>query len=403
MIIQINSTNEYLSYVLNKNPASGLTIKGLRKGFVFGKFVNDTSTYICGFQEGINQDSFEKEGSYLIYKGYCSSESALNVLTSLFDCVTKDNNREYEKEPSLNIITIKCIEANEKNIFAFHNENIKVYGNKVADDCNLIELNISNNGSLIDLIRYTCLFLYMQTINDSVGFLQIDQAKLYANIIKKDDSIPFIIRHRFRGILEQNIAKKIVPMLNNESIKLCNIGRNENQRMAFVSQHIKYKNVLDIGCGPGKFIKTSKATKYIGVDIDEKALERAKVKAGYVNIEASFYTDWQQGIEQLTEPTTVLLIEFIEHVERELANKILIGLIQNRYVNQILISTPNKNFNKYFNILDSNVRFEDHIYELTEKEFKEQIPGDDINWGDSVDNCFMTLYKNIEFGDNLIC
>ena len=402
MIIQINSTNEYLSYVLNKNPASGLTIKGLRKGFVFGKFVNDTSTYICGFQEGINQDSFEKEGSYLIYKGYCSFESALNVLTSLFDCVTKDNNREYEKEPSLNIITIKCIEANEKNIFAFHNENIKVYGNKVADDCNLIELNISNNGSLIDLIRYTCLFLYMQTINDSVGFLQIDQAKLYANIIKKDDSIPFIIRHRFRGILEQNIAKKIVPMLNNESIKLCNIGRNENQRMAFVSQHIKYKNVLDIGCGPGKFIKTSKATKYIGVDIDEKALERAKVKAGYVNIEASFYTDWQQGIEQLTEPTTVLLIEFIEHVERELANKILIGLIQNRYVNQILISTPNKNFNKYFNILDSNVRFEDHIYELTEKEFKEQIPGDDINWGDSVDNCFMTLYKNIEFGDNLI-
>ena len=401
MIIQINSSNKRSSYILNKNPSSGLTIKGLRKGFIFGKFVGALS-YVCGFEEGVNQDSFEKEDNYLIYKGYCSAEAALNVLTNLFDCVTKDNNKQYEDSLSLNTITIKCIEANEKNLFTFNSEAIKLSWANVADDCNLIQLDISNKGSLIDLIRYTCLFLYMQVVNNNTGFLQIDQARLYANIIKKDDSIPFIIRHRFRGILEQNIAKKIVPMLNNESVKLCNIGRNENQRMAFVSQHIKYKNVLDIGCGHGKFIKTSKATKYIGVDIDEKALERAKVKAGYVNIEASFYTDWQEGIEQLTEPTTVLLIEFIEHVERELANKILIGLIQNRYVNQILISTPNKNFNKYFNILDSNVRFEDHIYELTEKEFKEQIPGDDINWGDSVDNCFMTLYKNIEFGDNLI-
>lgn len=398
MIIEINSSNKDLGYILNKNPASGLTVKGLRKGFIFGKFIGPL-TYVCGFEEGVNQDSFEKEGNYLIYKGYCSAEAALAVLTNLFDCLTKEGNRQYEDGSSLNTITIKCIEVNDKNIFTFNNNSIKLASYSVADDCSLVRLDFTNNGSLIDLIRYTCLFLYMQVVNDNVGFLQIDQAKLYANIIKKDDSIPFIIRHRFRGIFEQNMAKNIVPMLCNDSIKLSNIGRNENQRMAFVSQHIKYKSVLDIGCGLGKYIKVSKATKYIGVDIDERVLERAKAKASYTNVEASFYTDWIEGVKQLTEPTTVLLIEFIEHVEKDLAMLILEQLCLNKYVNQILISTPNKDFNKYFYIDDDKLRFDDHIYELTEEEFK-KLPGDDIKWGDSVDNCYMTLYKNIEFANS---
>jgi 2-polyprenyl-3-methyl-5-hydroxy-6-metoxy-1,4-benzoquinol methylase len=351
------------------------------------------------FEEGVGRDSFEKEGNYLVYRGYCSAEAALTVLTTLFDCIKKDNNNKYEGEPSLNTITIKCLDVDVKHLSIFNTENFNITHYLVADNCNLVQLNVTNNGSLIDVLRYTALILFMQLIKDNVSYLTLDQINVYANIIKKNNNIPFVVRHRFRDILEDNMSKKMVPLLNNDSIKLSNIGRNEQQRFAFVSTHIEYKNsVLDIGCGPGKYMKVSKATKYIGVDINDNVLQKAKAKAEHLKVEASFYTDWVIALEQLTEPTTVLLIEFIEHVEKHYAMLILEKLCLNDNVKQILISTPNKDFNKYFNLGPNEVRYEDHIYEMTQQEFT-RLPGKDINWGDSVDNCPMTLYKNIQFKD----
>ena len=399
MLIQINSSNASIGYILNKNPNSGLLIKSLRKGFILGKFVNPL-TYVCAFEEGLNQDSFEKEGNYLVYRGYCSAEAALSILTTLFDCITKDKNKQYEDGPSLNTIYIPCIDIS--NVSIFNTEDYKVTSYAVADNCNLVDLTITNNGSLIDVIRYTALLLFMQVLKDNVTYLQWDRLVVYANIIKKDDKVPFVVRHRLRGILEPSLVKKAIPLLNNDSIKLSNHGRNEQQRMAFVSNYIINRScVLDIGCGPGKYIKVSKATKYIGVDIDENCLEKSKAKASYLNLEASFYTDWQTALEQLTEPTTVLLIEFIEHVEKHIALLILEKLCLCSHVKQILISTPNKDFNKHFNIANDCLRYEDHIYEMTEEEFK-KLPGKNVNWGDSVDGCPMTLYKDLRLEVNIL-
>ena len=399
MIIKVNSSNSNISYILNKNPNSGFLIRDCRKGFIVGKYVNPL-TYVAVFEEGVAQDSFEKEGNYLVYRGYCSAESALTVLTTLFDCIKKDSNNKYEEGPSLNTITIECLDVDVKHLSIFNTENFNITSYLISDNCSLVQLNVTNNGSLIDLLRYTSLILFMQLVKDNVSYLTLDQVNVYANIINKNDNIPFIVRHRFRGILEDNMSKKVVPLLNNNHIKLSNIGRNEQQRFAFVSTHIKYRdNVLDIGCGPGKYIKVTKATKYIGVDIDENVLVKAKSKAEYLAVEGSFYSNWNIALEQLTEPTTVLLIEFIEHIEKDEAMLLLETLMLNKYVKQILISTPNKDFNMYFNLGPNNVRYEDHLYEFTQDEFN-RLPGDSINWGDSVNNRPMTLYKNIELKDS---
>jgi small RNA 2'-O-methyltransferase len=398
MIIKVNSSNSNLSYILNKNPNSGFLIRDCRKGFIIGKYVTPL-TYMAVFEEGVAQDSFEKEGNYLVYRGYCSAESALTVLTTLFDCIKKDSNNKYEEGPSLNTITIECLDVDVKHLSIFNTESFNITYYSIADNCNLVQLNVTNNDSLIDLLRYTSLILFMQVVKDSINYLTLDQVNVYANIIKKNDHIPFLVRHRFRGILEDNMSKKVVPLLNNNNIKLSNIGRNEQQRMAFVSTHIKYRDsVLDIGCGPGKYIKVSKATKYIGVDIDENVLAKAKSKAEYLGVQGSFYSNWSIALKQLTEPTTVLLIEFIEHIEKDVAMLLLERLVLNKYVKQILISTPNKDFNMYFNLGPNDVRYEDHLYEFTQDEFN-RLPGDSINWGDSVNNCPMTLYKNIEYKD----
>lgn len=399
MIIKVNSSNSNLSYILNKNPNSGFLIRDCRKGFIVGKYVTPL-TFAAIFEEGVGQDSFEKEGNYLVYRGYCSAESALTVLTTLFDCIKKDSNNKYEEGPSLNTITIECLDVDVKHLNIFNTENFNITYYSIADNCNLVQLNVTNKGSLIDLLRYTSLILFMQLVKDNVSYLTLDQVNVYANIITKNYSIPFIVRHRFRGILEDNMSKKVVPLLNNDHIKLSNIGRNEQQRFAFVSTHIKYRDsVLDIGCGPGKYIKVSKATKYIGVDIDENVLAKAKSKAEYLGVQGSFYSNWNIALEQLTEPTTVLLIEVLEHVEYDEALNIVLACKKNPYVKQILVSTPNKNFNKYFNLGPNDVRYEDHLYEFTEVDFKFIFSTHVIAWGDSVDNMPMTLYANINLNE----
>lgn len=396
MIIKLTSSNTNFSYVLDKNPESGLFIKGLRQGLCVGKFI-DNNTYLNAFQEGVNENSFDKDDSnQLVYKGYCCPESALSILGTAFDCIKKDKNRELETEAYINTITIYCLEIGNLDVvkhFSTDYINLKV---EVIEGCNLVNLTLFNQGSFIDLIRYTCLLLFMSTLKND-NYFTWDQVNLYATMISKCKFVPFLVRHRLRGMLEPNLSKKAVPLLNTDTIKLSNIGRNENQRFAFVGQHIKYRDsVLDIGCGPGKYIKVSKATKYIGVDVDEKCIDRAKGKAKYLNVEASFYSDWQEALETLTEPTTVLLIEFIEHVEKDEALNILGALIENINVKQILISTPNRDFNKYFNIPEGELRYDDHIYEMNEEEFN-RLPGKNIKWGDSVDECTMTLYKDIDF------
>lgn len=402
MIIEISSSNKNLSYIINKNPSSGLFIKSLRKGFVVGKYVNPL-TYVCAFEEGIGQDSFEKDGNYLVHRGYCCAEAALLILTSLFDCINKDNNKKYEDGPSLNTIYIPCLDINISHLEMFNTSYYIVKAYSIADECNLISLSVTSNGSLIDTIRYLSLILFMQVVKEDVVYLQWDRVSNYANIIAKDDKVPFAVRHRLRGILDANLSKKVVPLLNNNSIKLSNIGRNEQQRMQFVSNHINIKDcVLDIGCGPGKYIKVCKPTKYIGVDIDEKVLEKAKAKAEYLKVDASFYTDYQQALSSLTENTIVLLIEILEHLEQREALDIVLTCIVNPYVEQILISTPNRDFNKYFNLAPEQVRYEDHLFEFTQQEFNQQFSIPEckiISWGDSVDDVPMTLYANIVFND----
>jgi len=400
MLVQINSSNASIGYILNKNPSSGLLIKSLRKGFVLGKFINPL-TYVCAFEEGPNQDSFEKEGNYLVYRGYCSAEAALSILTTLFDCISKDKNKQYEDGPSLNTIYIPCIDVS--NVSMFNTDDYKVTSYVVADNCNLADLTLTNNGSLIDLIRYTALILFMQVLRDNVTYLQWDRLVVYANIIKKDDKVPFVVRHRLRGILEPSLVKKAVPLLNNDSIKLSNHGRNEQQRMAFVSNYIINRScVLDIGCGPAKYIKVVKPTKYIGVDIDENVLEKAKVKGTYFdNVDTAFYNNYKEALDSLTEDTTVLLIEVLEHMPKHEAMHLLMECILNKHVSQILVSTPNKDFNKFFGLGPNDVRYYDHLFEFTQDEFtnvfSEALFSSVISWGDSVDSISMTLYANVVF------
>ena len=72
---QLKSTSETLSFDLKKNPNSGMIVKSLRSGMMFGWF-DDSQTYNLYFKENEGLCSFSKEPNYLDVLQYSSTYPA---------------------------------------------------------------------------------------------------------------------------------------------------------------------------------------------------------------------------------------------------------------------------------------------------------------------------------------
>lgn len=84
-IIQLRSENPMLSYIISKNPESGLSAKSLRKGTVFGYFTEgDESSYNIFFKDGSDEVSFPAyEGEDFEYLNETRYNSASFVVSAI--------------------------------------------------------------------------------------------------------------------------------------------------------------------------------------------------------------------------------------------------------------------------------------------------------------------------------
>ena len=57
--LKVHSSSEAFSFVIRKNPASGMIAKPIRKGTAFGWFQNP-NTYCVAFFDGMDEISFTK-------------------------------------------------------------------------------------------------------------------------------------------------------------------------------------------------------------------------------------------------------------------------------------------------------------------------------------------------------
>lgn len=136
--------------------------------------------------------------------------------------------------------------------------------------------------------------------------------------------------------------------------------------------------VLDFGCGEGNLLELLSDEKFdvIGVDSSEKAINRAYMrmkKKGKLTEDKKmkvmqgslYYKD-----SRLKDIDTVVLCEVIEHIELERVPQVIDNIM---FINpkNFILSTPNKDFNKFFKGLNSELRYYDHRFEFTEEEFNE--------------------------------
>jgi 2-polyprenyl-3-methyl-5-hydroxy-6-metoxy-1,4-benzoquinol methylase len=169
------------------------------------------------------------------------------------------------------------------------------------------------------------------------------------------------------------------------------------------------RQVLDIGCGEGNFVrriagKLPEGLSYLAVDINPECREEVeslckRKQLENVQIFASLDDAWTAK-----DKTDVLLVEVIEHMPmadaEALVKKVFDGKIN---TGKVLITTPNKSFNQFYDMKEDHIRHDDHHFELTEPEFREFLdrtvpPGYkvEIFWiGDVVNGIPTTLAAEI--------
>jgi len=95
-IVQLKSNNEDFSFIIKKNPNSGLVAKDLKKGVVFGFFTKgDENSFNIYFKDGSDEVSFPQyEGEsfeYLNTSRYNSASFVVNAIYEMLRSAFKSN------------------------------------------------------------------------------------------------------------------------------------------------------------------------------------------------------------------------------------------------------------------------------------------------------------------------
>ena len=90
------------------------------------------------------------------------------------------------------------------------------------------------------------------------------------------------------------------------------IGYIDHNRLAGFCGVAPGDHVFDLGCGTAQLVRHLRCKRYLGVDVDSSALERARrFAAPHIRFLAG--EDWDDAVREL-DPTIVLMIGVVHHV-----------------------------------------------------------------------------------------
>ena len=395
----IESDNQDLSWVLGKNPESGMMARHLRYGIVWGWYHN-SQTYVTRFNDYTDDVSFRKNihdnFNYLGSLQYCSPLFLSTIIIELFSSVL---NKEHPKDIDCsNKISLNLIKLNKRaiNFIEKLNNYIKLFNIEYKETKyeGLYNFTISSIKSTIkELFNYS--YLLGNILNILViGYVdrpKLDQLDKMINFMIKIN-VPYYPRYLIKTNM---ISKEDFVVLKNKleqidsSQVVMNWGNSQEQRYRFIESHISFSSdIIDFGCGEGFYVRKllpqlSKANKYVAWDADPEEL----VKVKYFKEKNPEYTNLiiPESQEELFEIVNslntssnskpiVLMTEVFEHVEPSDAIKLVEKIKSNINFSHMIITTPDVGFNiHYSSDGEINMRHYDHKYEYTKQEFENVI------------------------------
>ncbi|MDN4066613.1 class I SAM-dependent methyltransferase [Paenibacillus vini] len=380
-IVQVRSTNPQFSFLIKKNPNTGMMLRSIRKGMAYGWYTDEQS-YNVYFKDADNEVSYkqheQEDFEYLNVSRYNTPLFPLNAINEFFSAPLKAQDERdvegYEHTFFINMIHIELvryIEFFEKHLhdftFEITHQAHKSYSLTVTTQKSLYQL--------LHTVSVLCLFLSMFgneyiDISDSI----LDK---YIRSINVMDA-PFYIRSLFvRNFLSSRdrFQKYKGELEKTERYKIqFAYGGTALQRRNYIGSLLAFdKSILDVGCGEG-FYAISFAAKiensYYAVDINEELLEKVKRKAEAKEIDNIVtFGSIDQFLESYNgELADVILTEVVEHMSQEEAGQLIRQICTQVDFDKFIITTPNADFNRYYEL--SGFRHDDHKWEMGEEMFQ---------------------------------
>jgi 2-polyprenyl-3-methyl-5-hydroxy-6-metoxy-1,4-benzoquinol methylase len=238
-----------------------------------------------------------------------------------------------------------------------------------------------------ELLNYTMLFAMFNVLHNEGEFFEISDpvVEKYLACLSVIDA-PYFVRYVFKVNLLRwpKIFKKYKDALTKDGIDLV-YGNTGQQRLEAVTSRLSKKNhIIDVGCGEGNFVfhiakHLPPPLHYYAIDIREEARDRVRHKSKLKQLDnVTVLESFQHFLDHDPQPAQphncdALLVEVIEHMELDEAAMLVQSVLSVPTIQTVIITTPNKDFNQFYDFTDEELRHDDHKFEFTAKEFEEWI------------------------------
>ncbi|KGL41837.1 SAM-dependent methyltransferase [Listeria newyorkensis] len=381
-IIQVKSTNPDFSFLIKKNPESGMMLRQMRKGIAHGWY-SATDTYNVYFKDADNEISYKKyrdeNFEYLNLSRYNSNIFPLNALGEFFSLKEPDSRDlpGFTHQFHINMFYIRRIHYVE--FFQKYMPNYTFEVEHLSDKNWAV--TISTKSSLYDLIHISNLFcLFFAGFSQEHLDITDDLLTKYIKSVQITDP-PFYIRnlfvHNFLTTRRSfNQFKSELEATDRYDIQF-DFGGTALQRRNFIAHQLSFdKVIVDIGCGEGFYaIPFAEKTKldYYAIDIDPEMLLITNKKAEKKELDNIItYSSLETFLDNTpAEKVDVLLTEVIEHMPTNMAKKLIRKVTQHIDFDTFIITTPNSEFNTFYGL--EGFRHDDHDWEMSTAEFQDWL------------------------------
>jgi hypothetical protein len=387
-IVKVGSTNPDLSFVLAKNPNTIIDskkpyTKELRKGCVYGWYTNETATeFKMWFRDSDLASSFvdgeRGEFEYLDTSRYSSGLAPISMITQcLATALKKPDEKDTEGFEAYCTFPLKISNRRYNEMLAKSYQGIaSIDATPIYGDHYEITIRAPRVYTVLNIAMLVCL---MQCLNDDDTYVRLDKSGVekYITCLNAANA-PYFVRYLFamRAIQNRAVFEQMKPKLQGPGMEL-QFGNTRQQRFDAISGVLTGgETLIDIGCGE-MFYALRFCSKYetvFAVDGDPEIQEinRGKVAKRQIDnitpLEVMATPEWVKENESLFDGADVLLTEVVEHMPQADATALIEAIMKTNY-RKLVITTPNKDFNRFYGFAEDDTRHPDHHFELPYTKF----------------------------------
>lgn len=389
MIVKIKSTNPNALSILRKNRDSflGIQLREMYNGVAIGKIVSDTEYHMV-FQDTKYSFVWDKSNQ-IDYQSYCNPRAFLAMTGLFLGHLQKESTAYLASEiPWLNSTTDK-IDTEEyschlhiPNIYADSIDKKRgsvlqkyfpeiTFQHKIAD---LYSLDVKSTSIFRTINIASLAIMFIAASNKERWFLTDELIAKYIRIAKNVYPIPYFMVYMLIRKCINNY--KVFLRFKDDLKSLCSqdvdfeYGSTQEMRLNKVwdilqnDGTIKENIITEIGCGELDYAR--RFLPKLNGDIIWRAFDKQDFSANANNIRddrLKFSMDFDPSN---VKDSACLMIEVIEHMPFNESIDLVVDVLKNN-PNRLIISTPNFDFNKYYEI--ERFRHDDHKFELSEEQF----------------------------------